>query len=96
MAGKIHRRPDADPREGVEKYGKAAFADPVDNKYPVDTPGRIKAAWAYIHQPANAAKYTHEELRTIKVRIRRAAKQRKVALPDPEFVQPMDRVRKQR
>jgi hypothetical protein len=43
---KIHRRRDADPRERVEKYGKATFADPVNNQYPIDTPGRIKAAWA--------------------------------------------------
>jgi hypothetical protein len=81
----------------VEKYGDATFADPVNNKYPIDTPGRIKAAWAYIHQPINAAKYTDEEVRTIKVRIRRAAEARKVTLPDPdEFVELMDRVRRKR
>lgn len=92
---KIHRRPDADPGEGVQKYGKATFADPVNNKYPIDTPGRIKAAWAYIHQPVNAGKYTGEEVRTIKGRIRRAAKARRVALPDPdEFVELMARIRK--
>jgi hypothetical protein len=84
----IHRRRDADPREGLAKHGKATFADPVNKKYPVDTPGRIKAAWAYIHQPSNAGKYTAAELRTLKARIRQAAKARKVALPDPdEFVQ---------
>jgi hypothetical protein len=94
---KIHRRRDADPRTGLEKYGKATFADPVNKKYPIDTPGRIKAAWAYIHQPLNAGKYTDEEVRTIKIRIRRAAKARKVALPDPdEFVELMARVRKKR
>src|SRR2546426_5473523 len=97
MAKKIHRRRDVDPREGLEKYSEAEFADPVNNKYPIDTPGRIKAAWAYIHQPRNAAKYTAEEARTIKVRIRRAAKARKVALPDPdEFVKLMERVRKKK
>jgi len=97
MPKRIRRRPDADPKAGGRKYGKATFADPVNNKYPIDTPGRIKAAWAYIHQPANAGKYAGEDVRTIKVRIRRAAKQRKVALPDPdEFVQLMDRVRKKR
>jgi hypothetical protein len=94
---KIHRRRDADRKEGLKKYGKATFADPVNNKYPIDTPGRIKAAWAYIHQPINAGKYTDEEVRTIKVRIRRAAKAREVALPDPDdFVELMDRVRKKR
>jgi hypothetical protein len=97
MPKKIHRRADADPAEGVRKYGKATFADPVNNKYPIDTPGRIKAAWAYIHQPVNARKYSAAEVRTIKARIRRAARTRKVALPDPdEFVELLDRLRKRR
>jgi hypothetical protein len=94
---KIHRQPDADPREGLARYGKVTFADPVNKKYPVDTPGRIKAAWAYIHQPRNAAKYTAGEVRTIKARVRAAAKARQVALPDPdEFVALLDRVRKKK
>ena len=67
MAKKIHRRRDADPKKGVEKYGDTAFADWVNKKYPIDTPGRIKAAWAYIHQPENAGKYTPDEVRTIKI-----------------------------
>lgn len=95
MTKRIHRRRDADPSEGVAKYGDATFADPTNKKYPVDTPGRIKAAWAYIHQPTNAAKYTAAERRTIMSRIRRAARERRVALPDPdEFVQLMKRVRR--
>lgn len=97
MPRKIQRRRDTDPQEGLEKYGKTAFADPVNKKYPIDTPGRIKAAWAYIHQPRNAGKYTPGEVRTIKARIRRAAATRRVALPDPdEFVELMKRVRKKR
>jgi hypothetical protein len=97
MTRPIHRRGDADPREGLKKYGRTLFADPVNKKYPIDTPGRIKAAWAYIHQPRNAAKYTPAEVRTIRTRIRRAAAARKVTLPDPdEFVELMKRVRKKR
>ena len=93
----IHRRRDAEPKEGLKKYGDTAFADPVNKKYPVDTPGRIKAAWAYIHQPSNARKYSASEVRTIKARIRRAAKARRVTLPDPdEFVALLARVRKKR
>jgi hypothetical protein len=95
MPKRITRRRDADPKEGARKYGKATFADPVNKKYPIDTPGRIKAAWAYIHQPVNSRKYSAEDVRTIKRRIRGAAKARKVALPDPdEFVELMARVRK--
>ena len=97
MAKKIHRRRDADPKEGLKKYGETTFADTVNKKYPIDTPGRIKAAWAYIHQPSNAEKYTAGEVRTIKARVRRAATARRVALPDPdEFVELMARVRKKR
>ena len=96
-ARRIHRRRDADPKEGLERYGDTAFADPVNKKYPIDTPGRIKAAWAYIHQPSNAKKYTAAEVRTIKARVRRAAKARRVALPDPdEFVALLARMRKKR
>jgi hypothetical protein len=94
---RIHRRRDADPADGLARYGETRFADPVNKKYPIDTPGRIKAAWAYIHQPSNEAKYPPGERRTIKARIRRAAKARKVKLPDPEeFVELMARVRKKR
>ncbi len=97
MPKKIHRRRDANPQEGIEKYGRATFADPVNKKYPIDTPGRIKAAWAYIHQPRNAAKYSEGEVRTITLRIRAAAKARQVTLPDPdEFVELMGRMRKKR
>ena len=81
----------------MRKYGRTTYADPVNKKYPIDTPGRIKAGWAYIHQPRNAAKYTPAEVRTIKSRIRAAARRRKVALPDPdEFVALLQRVRKKR
>jgi hypothetical protein len=94
---KIHRRRDADPQEGFKKYGHASFADPTNKKYPIDTPGRIKAAWAYIHQPRNAAKYAGADLRTIKRRIRRAAVARRLSLPDPEeFLELMAKVRKRK
>jgi uncharacterized protein DUF6582 len=95
MPKRIHRRRDADPAEGLERYGDTRFADPVNKKYPIDTAGRIKAAWAYIHQPRNSAKYTAAEVRTIRSRIRKVAKERKVALPDPdEFMELMKRVRR--
>ena len=97
MPKRIHRRRDADPDEGRRKYGDTTFADPTNKKYPIDTPGRIKAAWAYIHQPSNALKYTAAERRTIQARIRKAAAARKVTLPDPdEFVELMAKVRKKR
>jgi hypothetical protein len=97
MPKRIRRRPEVDPSTGVGKYGKTRFADPTNKKYPIDTPGRIKAAWAYIHQPSNAGKYAPSERRTIQSRIRQAAKARGVELPDPEeFIELMRRVRKKR
>lgn len=95
MTTRIHRRRDANPSEGIQKYGDTVFADPINKKYPIDTPGRIKAAWAYIHQPRNAGKYTAAERRTIVSRIRKAAKTRKMALPDPdEFLELLRKVRR--
>lgn len=92
---RIHRRPDVDPTAGKKKYGDVAFADPVNRKYPVNTPGRIRAAWAYVHTRSNAANYTAVELRAIKRRIRAAARARELALPDPEeHLQLLSRVRK--
>jgi hypothetical protein len=97
MPKRIRRRPDVDPSKGIGKYGKTRFADPTNKKYPIDTPGRIKAAWAYIHQPSNASKYAPAERRTIQSRIRQAAHARGVELPDPEeFIELMRRVRKKR
>jgi Family of unknown function (DUF6582) len=92
---RIHRRPDTAPKVGISKYGNTTFADSTNKKYPIDTPGRIRAAWAYIHQPSNAAKYSPGERRIVMARIRKAARSRKVALPDPEeFVQLMARIRR--
>ena len=97
MTNRIRRRDDASPSEGLQKYGDTRFADPTNKKYPIDTPGRIKAASAYIHQASNAAKYTAAERRTIQARIKKAAKARKVELPDPgEFMELMREVRRRR
>ena len=94
---RIHRRSDADPSEGLERYGDTVYADPTNKKYPIDTPGRIKAAWSYIHQPSNAKKYSASERRIIIGRIRSAAKKGEIDLPDPEeFLKLMQRVRRTR
>jgi hypothetical protein len=95
LTKRIHRRPDADPQEGLRKYGPTEYADQTNKKYPIDTPGRIKAAWAYIHQPSNARKYSGEERRIIMSRIRKAARIRRIQLPDPEeFLERLARVRR--
>lgn len=74
MSKKIDRRDDVNPNEGERKYGDVEFADSTNNKYPIDTPEHVRAAWNYIHHEDNAAKYDQKEVQIIKDRIRRAAK----------------------
>ena len=74
MSERIKRREDINPKEGLHKYGNVKFADPVNNKYPINSPKHIRAAWSYIHHKDNAAKYDEDEVDKIKRRIQRAAK----------------------
>ena len=71
---RIDRRQDVDPERGEREYGDVEFADPVNNKYPIDTESHVRAAWSYINQEDNAAKYNADDLETIRSRIIKAAK----------------------
>jgi hypothetical protein len=81
-ATKIDKREDVNPETGEEKYGDVEFADPTNNKYPIDTPEHIRAAWNYINHKDNAAKYDADEVETIKNRIKRAAKKHDIEIND--------------
>jgi hypothetical protein len=70
----IHKREDVNADRGEQEYGDVEFADPVNNKYPIDNEKHVRAAWSYIHQEDNAAKYKKDELELIKSRIVKAAK----------------------
>jgi hypothetical protein len=70
----IERRKDVYPKRGKHEYGDVKFADPVNNKYPIDTPRHIRAAWSYINHKDNAAKYDKADVAKIKRRIKSAAK----------------------
>jgi hypothetical protein len=74
MSGRINRREDVNPKEGKREYGDVEFADPTNNKYPIDTEEHVRAAWSYINHKDNAAKYDPDDVKTIKNRIKRAAK----------------------
>jgi len=82
---KIDRREDNNPERGEHEYGDVAFADPVNNKYPIDNPDHIRAAWSYINHEDNAAKYEKDEVKKIKDRIMSAAKEHDVEI-DPDTV----------
>lgn len=85
MTTKIDRRDDVNPKEGEREYGDVKFADPVNNKYPIDTDEHIRAAWSYINHKDNAAKYDKDEVETIKDRIMKAAKKHGIEI-DPDTV----------
>lgn len=72
----IEKRKDVSPEEGIREYGDVEFADPVNNKYPINTPGHIRAAWNYIHMPKNYEKYSPEDAKTIEDRIIKAWKEK--------------------
>ncbi len=80
MAQRIKRRSDVKPERGEHEYGDVKFADPVNNKYPIDTAEHVRAAWSYINHADNASKYEADEVKTIKGRIKRAAKTHGVAI----------------
>ena len=80
MATKIDRREDVNPKQGERDYGDVEFADPTNNKYPIDNVDHIRAAWSYINHKDNAAKYDKDEVTAIKNRIKRAAKKHGVEI----------------
>ncbi|HKP51999.1 MAG TPA: DUF6582 domain-containing protein [Chloroflexia bacterium] len=82
MSTKIDRREDVNPKEGERKYGDVEYADPTNNKYPIDTAEHVRAAWSYINHEDNAAKYDADEVRMIKERIKRAAKKHGVEISE--------------
>jgi hypothetical protein len=82
MSNRIDKRDDVNPKEGERKYGDVQFADPVNNKYPIDTPEHVRAAWAYINKEENRDKYDKDDVRTIENRIKKAADRFGVEISD--------------
>ena len=80
MSNYIHRRDDVSPKEGLREHGDVEYADPINNKYPLENAGHVRSAWSYINHPHNAEKYRADEVETIKGRIRRAAKKHGVEI----------------
>lgn len=72
-ATKIEKRDDVNPKSGKNEYGDVKFADPTNNKYPIDSAKHVRAAWSYINHEDNAAKYDKDEVDLIKKRIKKAA-----------------------
>ena len=79
---KIDKRDDVNASAGEDKYGDVKFADPTNNKYPIDNAEHVRAAWSYINHKDNAAKYGKDEVEVIKERIKRAAKKYDVKISE--------------
>ena len=84
MSNSIKRRDDVNPQEGEREHGDVKFADPTNNKYPIDTPSHIRSAWSYINHEDNAAKYDADEVKTIKNRIKRAARKLDIEIAEDQ------------
>lgn len=82
-----------DPKKpyGDVDYADSGFQEDGKKRYPLDSIDHCKAAWSYINQADNAAKYTADQLKTVKGRIRAALKRYGVEVeasaeppPDPQ------------
>jgi hypothetical protein len=67
----------AEKKGGKTPYGDVTYADPGYQKdkvkrYPLDSQAHVRAAWSYVNMPKNAAKYTSDQLKRIKGRIKAA------------------------
>jgi hypothetical protein len=63
----------------VSGFYASTYADPGyqpdgRKRYPLNSEKRVRAAWAYINRPANAAKYTAGQVALIHTRIRGAGR----------------------
>src|SRR5712692_4562461 len=65
-----------------DDYADPGYRPDGKKRYPIDTERHIRAAWAFIHQPGNARRYTAGELERIKARIV-AAWQQKIGRDGP-------------
>lgn len=78
-----------------QPYGDVEYADPgyqADNqkRYPIDTEAHCRAAWSYINQRKNAAKYTADQVSAIKKRIRQAGKKFGIEFAENHVPQPVN------
>lgn len=78
--GPIMLAADADiTKDSKDPYGDVSYADPgyqgdKKKRYPLDSKEHAKAAWSYINKSENADKYSADQLKSIKSRIKSACK----------------------
>lgn len=72
----MKKRDDINKNRGLHKYGDVEFADNVNDKYPIDTPEHIRAAWSYFHMRRDYEKYSEKDRQEIKNKIVQAWKEK--------------------
>lgn len=65
---------DAKAPYGSVKYADPGYLNDGVKRYPVDTEAHARAAWSYVHQAKNAARYTADQLSKIRSAIAGALK----------------------
>lgn len=82
----VKAKADANMKKPASKteYGDVAYGDPKNKKYPLNSAGRVKAAWDYINVEKNAAQYPLNgvSLSSVKSRIKAAAKKFGIQIND--------------
>lgn len=77
LAGEVVQLADAN---GGESPGVRAGV----RRSPLNTRDRVRAAWAHLHHPKNAGKYTPAQLSTLKAKVKALARQHGVPIEDDE------------
>ena len=83
--------------DNKKPYGDVEYADPGyqedgQHRYPIDSEDHIRAAWSYINQSDNAAKYSSENLTKIKDRIKSAAKKHGIEISEEQQAMNKDEI----
>lgn len=64
----------ATKKRAIKKYGNVEFADPKNDKYPLNSYNHVRAAIAYFGMPKNKVKYSESDRKAIASKIYAAAK----------------------
>lgn len=66
----------------AKRYADAGYQSDGKQRYALDTADQVRAAWSYINQADNAAKYSPGDLAKVKTAIKRAAKAFGITISD--------------
>ncbi|HEX8681834.1 MAG TPA: DUF6582 domain-containing protein [Ardenticatenaceae bacterium] len=79
--GTIRQLEGVDPQKGVNDYGNVEFADPVNHRFPIDTPERTRQSYRLFDMEAKSSpNYDAAESELILSRILAAARAQGVSI----------------